>query len=138
MKSILTSIVIFSFIGIAVFGIFAMAHSMNQEHGGCIAATSRGESCPIESNLLQTLAYHFDSFRSFSTAILSGNFDNSLLLLFAFALLVGFWIFRNTGLKFSVSSLNQNAFGLLESRESLLQLNLTHWLSLHENSPSFS
>lgn len=135
MKSILISIVIFSFIGIAVFGIFAMAHSMNNSHDGCIAATAKGEVCPGDGNSLQSINYHLNSFRNFSMATIGDNFVNGMLLVFLLSLIIGFRIFKNDQLKFSFL---YNQGELLISRASLFQLSLIDWLSLHENSPSFS
>ncbi|MDP1689397.1 MAG: hypothetical protein Q8L47_04725 [bacterium] len=111
---------------------------MEGTHNACIAATARGESCPLENNLSQVLTYHFDSFRSFSTATLSDNLSRMLLFLFALTLISGFWVFKNIGSILAISTSSQNNRPFLKPRESLFQLNLIHWLSLHENSPSFS
>src|SRR3972149_8517151 len=88
MKSIFTTLLIFSFVGIAVFGFAAMGHSENS-HSNCLAATAQGIICPDAMSALDFASFHINTFRSFTTAIFSGNALSALLLSIALSLLSG-------------------------------------------------
>ena len=88
MKFWLTIVITASFLGIAVFGVFAMSHG-GHRYGGCVATTATGAPCPSESNALVSALFHLNAFKNFSTAA----FVNlaARLLLFAFVLLCGLY-----------------------------------------------
>jgi hypothetical protein len=65
MNSAITSLLIISFLAVAVFGFIAIGHD------GCIAALVAGGVCPTEGDMLALTASHFQIFKSFSTAIFS-------------------------------------------------------------------
>lgn len=67
------------FLGMAVFGAFGAAHGM--EHGGgCFAATAAGMPCMAD--LAESLDMHFNTLRSFSTAVFTGSLAIAFLVLF--------------------------------------------------------
>src|SRR3989344_6852325 len=82
-------LVVFSFIGIAVFGAFAMAEDTENDHNGCIASAAKGASCPME-NGFSSSAFHINAFKSFSTAILNGSLAGLLLLFSALILILAY------------------------------------------------
>ena len=134
MKPAFTALIIFSFIGIAVFGIFAMDHGSGHSYDGCLAAAARGTNCPKTKDANSFIAFHLDTFKSFSTAIFGDNFANALVLLLAgFFSLLGIAAFWKIHLEFSPNLYSRA--GPLESPPFTCQKRLAHWLSLHENSP---
>lgn len=135
MKFLITAIVILSFLGIAVFGVFAMNHG--GEHGyGCIAATAQGVArCPNQADPLAFLTFHIDAFKSFSTAIVGSSLASMLLVALALVLVSSLaWFFRNTIPAFSSLQAyrrkQRESFALPSERQ------LIRWLALHENSPA--
>ncbi|MDP2598316.1 MAG: hypothetical protein Q8P49_00625 [Candidatus Liptonbacteria bacterium] len=134
MKSVLSLAILLSFIGIAVFGIFAMGHM--GEHGGCIAATASGGLCPGEANPLAEIAFHLEAFKGFSTATFPGFMAGmtgllmllSLAFAYIFRSLIDFHVSPSLGQQFSSSPIGGRSLFGIESVRS--------WLALHENSPS--
>lgn len=136
MKLALTSFLIIGFIGIAVFGVFAMNHGSGHSHNGCIAATVQGTDCPKEENSLSFLNFHLDAFRSFSTATFGEYLASALLLLIALVLTVAVGIIGIIHSAPPVLATNYRRRQFLESHSFPFQRELTHWLALHENSPA--
>ncbi len=130
MKSALTIFLIFSFLGIAVFGFFAMNHG---DHGhGCIAAMAQGSDCADKENTFSYVTFHLDSFRNFFTAVFGDN-TGSLLLLFSFLLICGAAIAH----RFRLNSLaNKFSSQFAEPSAHPFERQLIRWLALLENSPS--
>lgn len=138
MKVALTTFLITGFIGIAVFGVFAMDHGSDQGHSGCIAATAQGADCPKEENSLSFLNFHLDAFRSFSMATFGENLASAFLLLIALVLIAAFGVIAGISPARSALATNYRRRQFLESHSFPSQRELTHWLALHENSPATS
>ena len=80
-KSFFATLVFIGFVLTSVFGIVAMINMDGHSQGTCIAdmaAAAKGVSCP--QNPGQSVSFHIDLFKGFSTAVV-GNFN----LLFFFA-----------------------------------------------------
>lgn len=127
MKSAFTTLLIISFLGVAVFGFVSMIFGA-QHNGGCIASKF-GSLCPL-NNPLAFVIFHLGAFKYFSTAV--------------FGAVLLFLLFRS-----SFSILPKPLNGDEEDDEFIFGYNffdffyafkrrLNHWLSLHTNSPSFT
>lgn len=136
MKSALAILLVFSFIGIGVFGVFAMGHNSNIGHNGCIASTVQGIDCPKENDTVPFVAFHLDVFRSFSALIFEGNLTNILLLLIISALSIVLGIIAKIHLVPPTLAKNYYYSQFLEPHHFSYQRELTRWLALHENSPA--
>ncbi len=133
MKSVITAFVIFSFVGIAVFGVFAMSHGMEQGHTGCIAATAQGTDCPKAGSILSFIAFHLETFRSFSTATFGQN------ILSLFPLIVSLILLIATGRLYAGLGSSGPLLRLKQSPEpymSPFQQQSIRWLALHKHSPA--
>lgn len=126
MKSAFTAFLILSFIGVAVFSMFAMGDGAH-EHNGCIAAASQGFDCSKVSGALSFIGFHFDAFRSFSTAII-------VILALAVAAGIGNGIY----LPSQALAIGYQRGRFFESFSSTFERDFTRWLALHENSPAIS
>lgn len=136
MKLSLTTLVIASFVGIAVFGVFGMIH-MSHGHGGCIAATARGVDCPSDANPFDVAASHLDAFRSFSLATVGDEALNIFELFFTFLLFVGLALVARSVFMPPAPAL----FPLYRRRaddapHSPTREKRIRWLAFHENSPA--
>lgn len=132
MKLLFATILLSSFLGLGVFGVFAMHIGMQNYHGGCIAATAQRVGCVMQNNLVDFVNFHLSIFKNFSTATFS---DIGVLFIGLFLLAFGIqwgtyrWIF---GLfKQTRYTSEQSIFFTQLSYHKLLS-----WLILHENSPS--
>lgn len=130
MKPYLAIAVVLSFMGIAVFGIFAMNYS-GGAHSDCIAATVSGGPCPVESNPLASVAFHFDAFKNFSTATVV-SFTTSLLL----ALTLVFALYALPGFQINFFPKQASFSKYLKEQSFPLRQCIYRWLALHENSPT--
>lgn len=130
MKSLATFLILFSFVGIAVFGFAAMGHGENHSRSGCIAAAEQNTDC-ANDNLASFLAVHFNAFQNISSATFNQNYINAIALLWLIAL-----SFLITSIKIATPILKRvYAYQSKSSTpNSLLKLNA--WLSRHENSPA--
>lgn len=80
MRKAFLAILLVAFIAIAVFGFLAMGHGGDGHvHGGCIAATARGNAC--EADALDFF-FHIGIFKSFSQAMVGGAMILIALLVF--------------------------------------------------------
>jgi len=137
MKFLFTATLLASFIGIAVFGAFGMNHASAQGHdGGCIAATAKGINCPEEANPIDSVAFHLDAYRGFSLATFGESAMSALLIAFASLLFIGGAFFSRHLFKLPQLALSRDRFS--NSFPPPQKTELTRWLALHENSPSFS
>ena len=128
MKSALTTFLIISFLGVAVFGFVSMIFG-NTHNGGCIASNRLGALCPL-NNIFNFVVFHLDAFKYFSTAVFAAA---SLLLLAGMVFSVfprplndnedDDYVFSTQGRKFPI---------LPKIKE------ITRWLSLHINSPALA
>lgn len=133
MKSALTAFVAFSFVSIAVFGVFAMSHGA--EHGtGCIAAAAQGAECPQGESMLSFVTFHLGAFRGFSLATFGENVMSSLLLVFASLLSAGLGIVFLSLFESPRLVPSQNLFQ--DSLISFQRQKLISWLALREHSPA--
>ena len=136
MKSTFAIFLIFSFVGVAVFGVFAMNHG--DSHNGCLAKTAQKADCPKETGALPFLNFHLESFKNFSTATLTDNLANALLLLLALILATRLKFIANVQPTSPVFAANYHRRQFLESPSFPYQQKLTHWLALRKNSPAAS
>ena len=135
MKQALTILLVFSFIGVAVFSVLAMGHEAGRGHVGCLALTASGIDCAKE-DALSSIVFHFNTFRSFSLATFGDNLASALIWLFALALIIGLRTIAGVQPIASIVAASQRHRHFLESRHSPFQREFTHWLALHENSPA--
>ena len=128
MKSAFTSFLIISFIGVAVFGFISMIYGA--DHGvGCVASRVNGTGvCP--QNGIMDFVFHLDAFKFFSKAVFG-----VLLIIFL------------SGVIFSIlpKPLNGDeeddyiiAFNKISRPRAKFKTQLSHWLSLHINSPALN
>ncbi len=132
MRPYLILTLLLSFVAIAVFG-FAMMDP-DDGHMGCIAAMAQGTtSCP---GAFDMVSLHLNAFNMFSSAVFGQNILSIILALNIFSLLLlsvffsGHFAFLPLGGDFRTRhhfKFPRQTFGI----------RLNHWLSLHENSPSF-
>ncbi len=127
MKSLFTIFLITSFVAVAVFGFMAMK---SEHHAGCIAATTQEMGCPGQNDPLVYLNFHFDAFKNFSTATLG----NALSLLLSFLLAVATAFQKG----FTPKRFAYSKYRRLDSSNVFSQDQFTHWLALHEISPTLS
>ncbi len=137
MKSALATLLIFSFMSIAVFGVFAMSHGTSHASGsrGCIGAMAQGTDCPKEESVLGFLAFHLNAFRSFSTAIFSQNILSLFLFVASLLLLAGTAMGRLFAESVSLDC-HSRFRQFFEPPVTHLQPQIIRWLALHENSPA--
>lgn len=119
---------------IAVFGFVTMNHSSGNMHGGCIATANGAVDCPgVFTKITDFIALHASAFKTFTSATFGSGLLATLLLI---VMSMGFALFA------SALHIKQNSQKIspLTSFISFapIQLALTRWISLHENSPSFS
>lgn len=130
MKFWFTIAIVASFLGIAVFGVFAMSHG-GHAFGGCVAATASGVPCPTENNALASALFHLSAFKNFSTAALIDL--AARFLLFVFSLLCGLY----AHICFRRNVLSKQAYFASSSGGQIPAVgDSLHWLALHENSPN--
>lgn len=133
MKTTFATLLIFGFVGVAVFGIFAMGHGMG--HEGCIAAAANGKDCRKIPDVSSFLVFHLESFLLFSTAVFGDYFGGSLLLL-----LLGFTAAASCVSKIRAVQFLQlpgvRAGSRLLYYPILFQPDIISWLSFHETSPT--
>lgn len=144
MKSLFTTLLIASYIGVAVFGAYGMhtqAENLQGHQGivtsassNCMASIAKGTDCPKETDPIDFASFHIDVFRSFSLATFGENLLASLLLLV--------FLFIGVGLnalfgKYAPPDLYvaYSRYGL-EQYSSPPRQQILRWLALHENSPA--
>ncbi len=142
MKSLLTTLLITSYVAIGVFGVFGMHTQADMNMQGhdtapstCLAATAKGVDCPKEAGPIDFAGFHIDAFRGFSLATFGENILASFLILVLLA--VGVGLSRLLGNYLSPPQLNLAYSRYGPEQVSLpLKQQLLRWLSLHENSPT--
>jgi hypothetical protein len=135
MKLLFITLLALSFIGVGVFGVFAMNHGFDQTHKDCIAVVSQGIECPKQDGILSLVAFHFDSFRSFSFAIFGGNFMSALLLA-ALMLTIASGIITKISFAPPATIKSYQRRQISDSYFFSFRQKLVYWLTLHENSPA--
>ncbi len=133
MRFYLILTLLISFAAIAVFG-FAMM-GPNDGHMGCIAAMAQGATgCPLAFDMV---TLHLNAFNMFSSAVFGQNVLSLVLALNVFLLLLIFALFGSHLMPLLVGG-DLHAGYNFESSSPIFSAQLNHWLSLHENSPSFA
>lgn len=133
MRFYLILALLISFIAIAVFG-FAMM-GPNDGHMGCIAAMAQGTTgCPLAFDMV---TLHLNAFNMFSSAVFGQSVLYLILALSAFLLL---FLFVFLGGRFAPPLISRDfrAGYYSELSRPIFSAQLSYWLSLHENSPSFA
>ena len=128
MKSAFITLLIISFIGVAVFGFLSMIYG-DTHNGGCIASSGMNALCPL-NDVFTFVVFHLGAFKYFSTAVLA----SVLLVLLSgmiFSLLPRPLLDKDEDDDFVFSTQNRKFPIIVKSRE------ITRWLSLHINSPAF-
>lgn len=131
MKSILTTLLVCSFISIAMFGVFAMNHMEANGHMGCFAVAAQGTDCPKKEAVPAFLDFHLNILRSFSNAIFGETIGLMFILLLA---VFSVWVSQN--LKFNSSLFAFSPVRQSSESSSLWQRRFIRWLQLHKNSPN--
>ncbi|MFZ3011422.1 MAG: hypothetical protein WA060_00250 [Minisyncoccia bacterium] len=135
MKRLLTFILIVSFVGIAFFGFTVFAHGMNSSDNNCVTSPIDGTVCP--TSIVAMTLHHISSLQTLLTSVTPSM--SSLLMLLAFILLVSVSIFQlYKNLLFPKLELLRKRLHDLETNLSYSKQKIISWLSLFENSPSFS
>ncbi|MBI1985012.1 MAG: hypothetical protein HYS60_02820 [Candidatus Wildermuthbacteria bacterium] len=134
MKAIFTTLLVCSFLGIAVLGVFAINHIGADGHTGCFALAAQGADCPKKEAVPAFLDFHLDILKSFSNAIFGETVVLTLLLLLA-----AFGMRISQNLKFNSSLFAfQTASQASESFSFPWQRKFIHWLQLQEHSPDIA
>lgn len=133
MKLGVTALIIASFVGVAVFGIIVMNHG--GKHGGCLGATAQGGICPEKEGPWAFVNFHGEAFKKFSMAVFGSDLLDSLILLLLLVFILG--RLHDTLLDFGVAVFGADRTGLAKLSNIPLKRELRHYLSLHENSPTF-
>ena len=132
MKVLLTSLLILSFLGVSALS-FATMYHQGSGNEDCVAEMAAGLNCPV--NPLAFADFHLNLFRGFSSAYFSDFFSAylSLITLLFFGLI--FDLFGHNS--FGVGRANHyGSERIFESFTPLVKIKNSHWLSLHENSPT--
>ena len=136
MRSLSTTILLASFIGIAVFGVLGMNHEQSHDMGqnNCVVAIAKGMDCPKEAGPVVFTAFHIDAYKGFSLATLGENVTSAFMLAFVSLLFIGLaffspYLFKPPQLAFYKYRF-RDSFSLPQKQQ------LTRWLALHENSPA--
>ena len=117
-----------AFFSISLLSFLAMDSTT---HISCLAERMQGTSCPI-NDPFAALAFHLDAFKYFGTAIVGSYVSALSLLLTLFIGLTALIIIPKNYPNLSAFSYKRTAPPQTSIRKK------TRWLSLHENSPSFS
>jgi hypothetical protein len=134
MRFYLVLTLLISFVAITVFG-FAMM-GPDDGHMGCIAAMAQGATnCP---GAFDMVTLHLNAFNMFSSAVFGQNILSAMILalnIFLLLLLSALFGSHLTLLFISGDFRTRRCF---EPPRPTFGIQLNHWLSLHENSPSFT
>lgn len=133
MKSAFVTLLIISFVGVAVFGFVSMIFG-DTHNGGCIASNRLGAFCPLNSTF-DFVVFHIDAFKYFSTAI----FIFSLTLLLTALAFIAFSVLPrplNNEEDEDIFSAMQTCV-LPRITRIIQKIDFNNWLSLHINSPAF-
>ena len=133
MRFYLVTTLLLSFVAIAVFG-FAMM-GPDDGHMGCIAAMAQGATaCPSAFDMV---SLHLNAFNMFSSAVFGQNILSLILALNIFLFLL-ISVFFSGHFAFLPLGGNLRTRHYFELPRPTFGIRLNHWLSLHENSPSFA
>ncbi len=130
MRNVVAGIAIIGFIGIGVFGIFAMHLGMDHSVQCLASLISNTASCPNGSNILADIVFHSNAFKTFSTALVLFS------AILSFGLMVLAFLFRRIPLPTPASP-----FYLKRTSKSPFFpafRKFFRWLALKEHSPTNS
>lgn len=130
MKYLLTTVMLISFVGIAVFGFVFLASGMSEHSADCITSPIDGASCPV--SIVGMTLQHISTIQNFSQALI----PSTVLLLFValFSLAISFYFLLKNLVYPSVRFSFQRR---KDPAKFLSQQKIVSWLSLFENSPAF-
>jgi len=129
MRYLTSSLLIISFIGIAVFGFAIFDHSMHNPSSDCVASVIDGVVCP--TNILNMALHHISVLQTFSQALIPSTV--SILLFSLLLMVISFFILRKD------LFYPQPVFSFHRYRNQTRprhQQKITSWLALFEHSPS--
>lgn len=142
MRLFVAIMLIISFGGLTVFGLWGMGNHNSQHanfYNSCLGSVSQGTSCPQDNNPVRSLDFHLNSFKVFSTTLLSPLLTSfNLTAMFLIAMLAFFLIAPAKPILISIASGSQNAHQRLFETSQPNFRKLTYWFSLHENSPTIT
>mgnify|MGYP001587166866 FL=1 len=127
MRTAITSLLIISFFGLAVFGFANMAMVDGHGHADCIANAVQGTVCPEAPGTIGFINFHAGAIKFFSTAV----FGASVLAIFAMFLALALATFVFICL-YEQPLINYRLPQFLLAPASLPKETLNHWLTLHE------
>lgn len=133
MKLSLSILILSVIVFIAVFGVFSMNGVM--EHGfNCWATVSNGVACPESMSPFASVDFHFNAIEKFSLAIFQNTSLLILLLVISLFIIAGIFILKENLIKNHLRFVFRFANLIFK----LSRNKFNYWLSLLENSPSFS
>lgn len=131
MKLTFAIITAVALVGVAVFGVFAMNHGDNHSHDGCLAVTAQGGVCP-SSGIFDFLSFHFNAFRSFSTAVFAANGSLLLTALIIVLALTGIGGISSSSAGPHSHTISYQRANSFYNYNFLSTERLVSWLALHE------
>lgn len=132
MKSAFITLLIISFVGVAVFGFVSMIFG-DTHNGGCIASNRLGAFCPL-NNAFNFIVFHIDAFKYFSTAIFVFSLTSLLVALSFIAFSVLPRPLNNEEDEDIFSAMQTRVLPRMTRIGKKIDFN--NWLSLHINSPA--
>ncbi len=134
MKTTVSLLLLVCLVGLSLFAFWSMSHSMSSGHAtACLGATTQGLACPEGATTLEFVNFHLNGFRQATLAMsANGYFGLVLLLLFLCSLL---WLTPPFYKYLHLPLFFRPAYQLIYQAEPRPAA-LTHWLALHETSPT--
>lgn len=139
MKLLLITFLMVSFLGISVFSILAMGHGNEHFHGGCVASLAEGIPCRGQNADRGFLNFHVNAFKSFSEAVFNSGlsaFLGLMVLMLGFLAVFYSGIFRRGYSYIFMRPLGSFYHNLKDYVLPQNLIDMTAWLSLHEQSPA--
>jgi len=133
MRSVSVSFLVISILALSILGFLAMSHEGERGASGCLALAMRGAECLELLNPVELASLHLAVLKSFSTALI--QLAGAFAVFLAFVLV---WRRRLINFYFLSQPPLQIARKAFEENLNLPERKITHWLALHELSPTFS
>lgn len=133
MKYLISLLLIISLVSLSVFGFVIFSHKMIDEKSGCLASTSDGVPCPV--NTIDLILHHVLFLKTFSQALISPLLVLIISLVLLFMLAAIFWGSRQELPYSKFKFLLAKSPGLIVDRYSN-QKKFIRWLALLEQSPA--
>jgi len=132
MKLSLSILILSVIVFIVIFGAFSM---IGMEHGrNCWVAVANGSVCPDNMSPLASINFDFNALEKFSLAVFQNTFLLVLLLAISLFIITGIFILKENLIKNHL----RYVFYFANLIFKLSRDKFNYWLSLLENSPSFS